>query len=46
MGQPFLYCLVSNRKAWKLYESLGFEETFRMKFATKKIEPPDPGRDF
>ena len=46
VGQPFLYCLVSNRKAWKLYESLGFEETFRMKFATKKIEPPDPGRDF
>ena len=37
MGQPFLYCLVSNRKAWQLYNSLGFEETVRNEYAILKI---------
>ena len=35
IGQPFLFCLVSNQKAWQLYASLGFTETTRNEYATK-----------
>lgn len=37
IGEPFLYCLEVNRKARKLYDSLGFKEIFLNEFAVKKI---------
>ena len=37
IGEPFLYCIVGNRKARQLYDSLGFREIVRNVYATKKI---------
>lgn len=36
-GTPYLWCVVGNNKARRLYDSLGFEEVSREAFAVKKI---------
>ena len=36
-GEPFLYCVVGNDKARRLYESLGFREISRNEYAEKKL---------
>ena len=36
-GPPSLWCLTENRKARRLYDSLGFEEVFREDFAVKPV---------
>lgn len=38
MGEPFLYCVVDNRKARQLYTSLGFKEVSCNAYAVKKFE--------
>ena len=39
IGEPFLFCLVSNTKARQLYDSLGFTEFQRNIFAVKTFDP-------
>ena len=39
IGEPFLFCLVSNTKARGLYDSLGFTEFQRNVYAVKALEP-------
>ena len=36
-GEPYLYCVVGNRKARQLYDSLGYEEVRRNVYAVKKF---------
>ena len=36
-GEPFLYCVVGNNKARKLYEALGFQEISCNAYAEKRI---------
>lgn len=41
IGQPFLFCLVSNKKALRLYHSIGYTETRRYAYAQKQIRRND-----
>ena len=38
VGEPFLFCLSVNKKARRLYDSLGFEEVTCNIFAVKKVQ--------
>ena len=42
IGEPFLFCLTVNKKAWHMYEALGFEEVVCNAYAVKKIADEEP----
>ena len=37
IGQPYLFCLLSNKKALRLYESIGYTEVRRNTYAQKQL---------